>query len=218
MFVCKILTSALFVGYASAFRLSSRKYVTGVTIDMTTKAKSEYLITLLPGDGIGPEIVAATVPVLNAVGEKQGYKFKFQEADCGGIAIDRHNDPFPAVTLQMCQKSDSVLLGAVGGYKWDNNPRNLRPETGLLAMRKTLGLFANLRPAKVIPQLIDASTIKKEVIEGVDIMIVRELTGGIYFGQPKGIETNKDGVRYGYSTGAYTEPEVERIAKVGKLS
>ena len=213
MFTFQVLMTTLFVGLSSSFKLSSSRYFSGMKIEMATKAKSEYLITLLPGDGIGPEIVAATVPVLNAVGDKLNFKFKFQEADVGGIAIDRHNDPFPASTLEACRKSDSVLLGAVGGYKWDNNPRNLRPETGLLAMRKTLGLFANLRPAKVIPQLMDASTIKKEVIEGVDIMVVRELTGGIYFGTPKGIET-KDGVRYGYSTGSYTEPEVERITKV----
>jgi 3-isopropylmalate dehydrogenase len=144
-----------------------------------------------------------------------GFKFNFKEADIGGIAIDRHNDPFPDSSLSQCRSSDSVLLACIGGYKWDNNPRHLRPETGLLKMRKELGLFANLRPAKVLPQLIDASTLKKEVIEGVDIMVVRELTGGIYFGTPKGIETDPvTGIRKGFSTGVYTEPEIERIARI----
>lgn len=183
------------------------------TLNMATAAKSSYLITTLPGDGIGPEIVAATIPVLNAVAAKHGFKFSYQEGDIGGIAIDRQNDPFPTSTYDLCMKGDSILLGAVGGYKWDTNPRNMRPETGLLKMRSSLGLFANLRPAKVIPQLIDSSTLKREVIEGVDIMVVRELTGGIYFGTPKGIET-VNGVRRGFSTAVYTEPEIERITKV----
>ena len=144
-----------------------------------------------------------------------GFKFNFNEADIGGIAIDRHNDPFPDSSLAQCRSSDSILLASIGGYKWDNNPRHLRPETGLLKMRKELGLFANLRPAKVLPQLIDASTLKKEVIQGVDIMVVRELTGGIYFGTPKGIETDpKTGIRKGFSTGVYTEPEIARIARI----
>jgi 3-isopropylmalate dehydrogenase len=184
-----------------------------MSLRMVVQAKSEYLVTLLPGDGIGPEIITACLPSLKAVGAKNGFKFNFQEADVGGIAIDNHNDPFPDSTFKMCSTSDSVLLACIGGYKWDNNPRELRPETGLLKMRQSMGLFANLRPATVIPQLIDASTLKKEVIEGVDIMVVRELTGGIYFGEPKGI-IMKDGVRYGFSTGAYSEPEIERIARV----
>ena len=183
------------------------------SINMAVDKKDNYKITLLPGDGIGPEILNACVPVLDAIGKKNGFKFTFQEADIGGIAIDKHNDPFPDSALKMCRESDSVLLASIGGYKWDNNPRNLRPETGLLKMRKELGLFANLRPAKVIPQLIDASTLKREVIEGVDIMVVRELTGGIYFGTPKGIEV-VNGVRKGFSTAVYTEPEIERITKV----
>ena len=182
-------------------------------INMAVDKKDNYKITLLPGDGIGPEILNACVPVLDAIGKKNGFKFTFQEADIGGIAIDKHNDPFPDSALKMCRESDSVLLASIGGYKWDNNPRNLRPETGILKMRKELGLYANLRPAKVIPQLIDASTLKREVIEGVDIMVVRELTGGIYFGTPKGIEV-VNGVRKGFSTAVYTEPEIERITKV----
>ncbi len=188
----------------------------GSSLRMALSSKQkEYKVTLLPGDGIGPEIVAATTPVLDAVAAKNGFKISYTPADIGGIAIDNHNDPFPDSTLTACQSADSVLLGSIGGYKWDNNPRELRPETGLLKMRKSMGLFANLRPAKVIPQLIDASTLKREVIEGVDVMVVRELTGGIYFGTPKGIETDPaTGVRMGYSTGVYTEPEIERIARV----
>eukprot|EP01038_Epipyxis_sp_PR26KG_P009731 gene9731-13096_t len=181
---------------------------------MSVKKKDNYLITLLPGDGIGPEIIAATIPVLDAIANKNKFKLKYQEADIGGIAVDRHQDPFPQVSYESCINSDSVLLASIGGYKWDSNPRPLRPETGLLKMRKSMNLFCNLRPAKVIPQLIDASTLKKEVIEGVDIMVVRELTGGIYFGTPKGIETDSNGIRRGFSTGAYTEPEIVRIAKV----
>jgi len=182
-------------------------------LNMAVEIKNNYKITLLPGDGIGPEILNACIPVLEAIGKKNGFTFQFQEADIGGIAIDKHNDPFPDSALKMCKESDSVLLASIGGYKWDSNPRHLRPETGLLKMRKELGLYANLRPAKVIPQLIDASTLKREVIEGVDIMVVRELTGGIYFGTPKGIDM-VNGVRKGYSTAVYTEPEIERITKV----
>jgi 3-isopropylmalate dehydrogenase len=110
------------------------------------------------------------------------------DALIGGAAIDAKNDPFPDDSLQQCRNSDSVLLSCIGGYKWDKNPRELRPETGLLKMRKEMGLFANLRPAKVLPQLIDASTLKKEVVEGVDVMVVRELTGDVYFGTPKGVD------------------------------
>ena len=115
--------------------------------------KSEYKVTLLPGDGIGPEIVAATTPVLDTVATKNGFKFSFTTADIGGIAIDNHNDPFPDSTLKACQSADSVLLGSIGGYKWDNNPRELRPETGLLKMRKSMGLFANLRPCQGYPTI-----------------------------------------------------------------
>lgn len=182
---------------------------------MAVEAKDEYNVAVLRGDGIGPEIVEATLPVLSTVGRKGGFRFNFKEADIGGIAIDNHNDPFPKCSLEICKSSDSILLGAIGGCKWDSNPRDLRPESGLLKMRSSLGLFANLRPAKVLPQLIEASTLKREVIKGVDIMVVRELTGGIYFGTPKGIDTDPvNGIRRGYSTGVYTEPEVKRIAEV----
>ena len=211
-----LLTTAALLTTSSAFVPSSsrRATVSGRSLSMVVSKKDSYVITTLPGDGIGPEIVRATLPVLEAVAAKNGFKFSFREADIGGIAIDNHKDPFPEATHQSCKSADSILLGAIGGYKWDNNPRDMRPETGLLKMRKSLGLFANLRPAKVIPQLIDASTLKREIIEGVDIMVVRELTGGIYFGTPKGIDTDANGVRKGYSTAVYTEPEIERITRV----
>ena len=150
--------------------------------------KDSYSVTLLPGDGIGPEITAATKEVLATLCKKCGFEIELKEALIGGAAIDAKNDPFPQESLDQCLASDSVLLACIGGYKWDTNPRELRPETGLLKMRKEMGLFANLRPAKVLPQLLDASTLKREVVEGVDVMVVRELTGDVYFGTPKGID------------------------------
>lgn len=175
--------------------------------------KDSYDITLLPGDGIGPEISAATKKVLEALCAKAGFTMNLNEALIGGCAIDAVNDPFPEESLKQCLASDSVLLACIGGYKWDKNPRDLRPETGLLKMRKEMGLFANLRPAKVLPQLIDASTLKREVVEGVDVMVVRELTGDVYFGTPKGIDVI-DGQRVGYNNMIYSESEIERIARV----
>ena len=165
-------------------------------LDITTRRKpaspmsdhATFHIAVLPGDGIGPEITAATKVVLSALCTKSGFKMNLSEALIGGCAIDAVNDPFPDASLKQCLESDSVLLACIGGYKWDTNPRELRPETGLLKMRKEMGLFANLRPAKVLKQLIDASTLKREVVEGVDVMVVRELTGDVYFGLPKGID------------------------------
>ncbi|OKH19932.1 3-isopropylmalate dehydrogenase [[Limnothrix rosea] IAM M-220] len=174
----------------------------------------QYSITLLPGDGIGPEIITVAVDVLNSIGKKFDLEFKFTEALMGGAAIDATGDPLPAETLDICKKSDAVLFAAIGGYKWDNLPREKRPETGLLGLRAGLGLFANLRPATILPQLIDASSLKREVVEGVDIMVVRELTGGIYFGKPKGIAETETGDRRGFNTMVYDESEVDRIAKV----
>lgn len=173
-----------------------------------------YRITLLPGDGIGPEIMAIAVQVLKAVGERLHLSFEFQEALIGGAAIDATGEPLPASTLAACRDSDAVLLAAIGGPKWDNLPANLRPEAGLLGLRSGLELFANLRPAKILPQLIDASTLKREVVEGVDIMVVRELTGGLYFGQPKGIFVTESGEKRGVNTMAYTESEIDRIGRV----
>ncbi|NJR21994.1 MAG: 3-isopropylmalate dehydrogenase [Richelia sp. CSU_2_1] len=173
-----------------------------------------YRITLLPGDGIGPEIIAVAVDVLKIVGQQLDISFEFQSALIGGSAIDETGNPLPAETLEKCQNSDAVLLAAIGGYKWDNLPREQRPETGLLGLRAGLKLFANLRPATILPQLVDASSLKKEVVEGVDIMVVRELTGGIYFGKPKGIFETETGEKRGVNTMAYTESEIDRIGRV----
>jgi len=173
-----------------------------------------YRITLLPGDGIGPEIMAVAVDVLKVVGKQLNLSFEFQEVPIGGAAIDATGEPLPSATLETCRNSDAVLLAAIGGYKWDTLPAKLRPESGLLGLRAGLGLFANLRPAKILPQLIDASSLKREVVEGVDIMVVRELTGGIYFGQPRGIFATETGEKRGVNTMAYTESEIERIGRV----
>jgi 3-isopropylmalate dehydrogenase len=174
-----------------------------------------YRITLLPGDGIGPEIMAVAVEVLKVVAQQENFHLEFQTALIGGAAIEATGEPLPAATLATCRQSDSVLLAAIGGYQWDSLPRHLRPETGLLGLRAGLGLFANLRPAAVLPQLIDASSLKREIVEGVDMMVVRELTGGVYFGEPKGIFTTETGEKRGVNTMAYTESEIDRIAKVG---
>jgi len=174
----------------------------------------QYRITLLPGDGIGPEIIPVAVDALKAVGQQFDFTCEFQTALIGGAAIDETGSPLPEETLTMCKASDAVLLAAIGGYKWDNLPRSQRPETGLLGLRAGLELFANLRPATILPQLIDASTLKREVVEGVDIMVVRELTGGVYFGQPKGIFTTETGEQRGVNTMAYTVSEIDRIARV----
>ncbi|MFM2062607.1 MAG: hypothetical protein RLZZ507_2277 [Cyanobacteriota bacterium] len=173
-----------------------------------------YRITLLPGDGIGPEIMAVAVDVLKVVAKRFDINFDFQTALIGGAAIDETGEPLPSATLETCRSSDSVLLAAIGGYKWDSLPSDKRPEAGLLGLRAGLELFANLRPAKILPQLIDASTLKREVVEGVDIMVVRELTGGIYFGKPKGIFATETGERRGVNTMVYSESEIERIGRV----
>jgi 3-isopropylmalate dehydrogenase len=181
----------------------------------TTTMTQTYRITLLPGDGIGPEIMAVAVEVLKVVAKQENFSLEFQTALIGGAAIEATGEPLPAATLDACRQSDSVLLAAIGGYQWDNLPRHLRPETGLLGLRAGLGLFANLRPAAILPQLIDASSLKREIVEGVDMMVVRELTGGVYFGEPKGIFTTETGEKRGVNTMAYTESEIDRIAKVG---
>lgn len=173
----------------------------------------QFRITLLPGDGIGPEITAVAVDVLKAVGAKLDLQFDFTEVPIGGCAIDATGSPLPDETLETCHQSDAVLLAAIGGYKWDSLPRAQRPETGLLGLRAGLKLFANLRPATILPQLIDASSLKRDIIEGVDIMVVRELTGGIYFGQPRGI-FEADGDQRGVNTMAYTGTEIDRIGRV----
>ncbi len=170
-------------------------------------------ICVLPGDGIGPEIMAEAVRVLKAL----DLKFEMEEALLGGCAVDAAGNPYPEATQRLAQAADAVLLGAVGGPQWDTLPRELRPERGLLGIRKQLGLFANLRPAILYPELANASTLKPEVVAGLDILIVRELTGDIYFGQPRGIEVRDvDGQkqRYGFNTMHYTESEIRRILRV----
>lgn len=170
-------------------------------------------ILILPGDGIGPEITAQASRVLAAC-QAKGLDVDIEEALVGGAAYDAHGEPLPAVTLDKAKAADAILLGAVGGPKWDKlEDLSKRPEKGLLGLRKNLGLFGNLRPAILYPQLAEASSLKAEVVSGLDIMIVRELTGGIYFGQPRGIE-ERDGERVGFNTYVYSESEIERIGRV----
>jgi 3-isopropylmalate dehydrogenase len=170
-------------------------------------------ITLLPGDGIGPEVVAEGRKVLEAVAGQFGHSFSFSEALVGGIAIDRTGDPLPDDALAACRSADAVLLGAVGGPKWSDPGAPVRPEQGLLRLRKELGLFANLRPVKVVPALAGASTLRAEVVSQVDLVIVRELTGGLYFGQPQG-RRDHEGARAAVDTLCYTETEIERLMRV----
>ncbi len=170
-------------------------------------------IVILPGDGIGPEIIAEAVKVLDKVDEKFNVGFKFEEDQIGGAAIDKYGVPLANSTLDLCHAADAVLMGAVGGPKWDELDSSIRPEKGLLKIRYEMGLFANLRPAILYPQLADASTLKAEVVSGLDILIVRELTGGIYFGEPRGIRLLDDGQRQGYNTYVYSEKEIERIGR-----
>jgi 3-isopropylmalate dehydrogenase len=167
-------------------------------------------IVLLPGDGIGPEVVAAAVRVLKAIESKFGHTFSFSEELIGGCSIDKHGVALTDSALKACQAADAVLLGAVGGPKWDDPTAKERPEKGLLALRKGLGVFANLRPVKVYPNLTAASPLRPEKLAGVDMMVVRELTGGVYFGEPKGRET-VNGVTRAVDTMAYTDPEIRRI-------
>jgi len=174
-----------------------------------------FNVAVLPGDGIGPEIMGEAIKVLKAVGKKFNVEFVLAEALVGGASIDAYGNPLTDDVLKLALGSDAVMLGAVGGTKWEALDYSIRPERALLALRKELGLFANLRPAKIYNELIEASTLKAEVIEGVDLLVVRELTGGLYFGTPKGIEKLPDGTERGVNTMVYTTPEIERIAKVG---
>lgn len=171
-------------------------------------------IAVLPGDGIGPEVAAQAVKVLQAL-DSDGFRVEMEHATIGGAGYDAAGDPLPEATLKLARASDAILLGAVGGYQYDTLPRPMRPEQGLLRIRKELNLFANLRPAMLYPELADASTLKPEVVAGLDIMIVRELTGDLYFGQPRGIHVNEAGEREGYNTMRYAESEVRRVAHIG---
>ncbi|HSV89833.1 MAG TPA: 3-isopropylmalate dehydrogenase [Nitrospiraceae bacterium] len=171
-------------------------------------------IAVLAGDGVGREIIPEAVKVLKAIAEKFHHTFEFLSGDVGGQAIDKLGLPLPQESLTLAKHSGAVLLGAVGGPKWEGLEYSLRPERALLGLREHLGLYANLRPAKLYPVLADASTLKREVIEGIDILVVRELTGGIYFGKPKGIEKLPNGSERGINTEVYTTEEIQRIAKV----
>jgi len=171
-----------------------------------------HKILLINGDGIGPEIVGAAAAVLDALRDRYGLAYESEEALMGGCAFDAYGEPLPAVTLNAARAADAILLGAVGGPKWDQIERAKRPERGLLALRSGLDLFCNLRPAALFSALAEASALKPEVVDGLDIMIVRELTGDIYFGQPRGIETLADGSRVGRNTMIYSEAEIRRIA------
>ncbi|WP_297572846.1 3-isopropylmalate dehydrogenase [uncultured Deefgea sp.] len=170
-------------------------------------------VLILPGDGIGPEIVAQAKKVLTVL-KNDGLDLELQEAPLGGAAYDQYGSPYPEFTQKLAREADAILLGAVGGPQYDTLDRPLRPERGLLAIRKDLSLFANLRPAILYPELANASTLKPEVVSGLDILIVRELTGDIYFGQPRGIRVNEAGEREGFNTMLYAESEIRRIGHV----
>lgn len=166
-------------------------------------------ITVLPGDGVGPEVTTEAVACLSAVAERFGHQFHFQEALLGGAAVDATGDPLPAATLEACRNCEAVLLGAVGGPAWDQHPRDQRPESGLLRLRKALSLYANLRPVAVHPALEDASPLKPEIVRGTDLMFVRELSGGLYFGEPRSYSDEA-----AVNTLPYTRAEIERVARV----
>ncbi len=171
-----------------------------------------FRIAVLRGDGIGPEIVGETLRVLKKVEDLFGVSFEFEEGLIGGVAIDKTGDPLPEETLELCKRSDAILLGAVGGPKWDDLPTDRKPEKGLLRIRKDLDLYANLRPAKVWDPLIDASPLKPEVVRGTDMIVVRELTGDLYYGEPRGV-FEENGKRVGVNTMMYTEDEIRRVVR-----
>jgi 3-isopropylmalate dehydrogenase len=170
-------------------------------------------VAVLPGDGIGPEIINEAIRVMTCL-KKKGLALEWEEAPIGGAGYEQAGKPLPDATLALARAADAILLGAVGGPNYDTLPREVRPERGLLAIRKSLGLFANLRPALLYPELADASTLKTDIVSGLDLMIVRELTGDIYFGEPRGITTRTDGVREGVNTMRYDEHEIRRIGRV----
>jgi 3-isopropylmalate dehydrogenase len=173
-----------------------------------------YKIAVLPGDGIGPEVMGQGTRLLKQVAGLHGFTVELEEGIVGGASIDAHGRPLTDSVLKLAQESNAVLLGAMGGPKWDGLDYSIRPERALLALRQELGLFANLRPVKLFSALSSASTLKREVVEGTDLLVVRELTGGIYFGQPKGVTKLPDGTERGVNTEVYTTPEIERIAHV----
>ena len=172
-----------------------------------------YKIAVLAGDGIGPEIVAEAVKIIHCLQQDFGFDTELETAAIGGAGYDQSGKPLPDETLALCEQADAVLFGSIGGPQYDNLERELRPEKGLLDLRSSLTLFSNLRPAILYPQLADASSLKPDLVAGLDIMIVRELTGGIYFGQPRGIRELENGERQGFNTLVYAEHEIERIAR-----
>jgi 3-isopropylmalate dehydrogenase len=172
-----------------------------------------HKIAVLAGDGIGREVVPEAQKILEIVGKATGESFEFETGLCGGAAIDASGDPLPDSSLRLCEESDAILFGSVGGRKWDSLPQEQRPERGLLRIRKELDLFANLRPAKCFPMLVDTSPLKRSVVEGTDLMVVRELTGGLYFGEPRGREGFADGGERAVNTMSYTTREIERVAR-----
>ncbi|BBG99162.1 isopropylmalate dehydrogenase 2, partial [Prunus dulcis] len=209
MAACLQLNAKPFSPLLSPNPVSTRTRKLGRISCSAASPSKRHTITLLPGDGIGPKSspspgTFSTSPPLS----------KYQEVPVGGAALDLTGVPLPEETLLAAKQSDAVLLGAIGGYKWDKNEKHLKPETGLLKLREGLKVFANLRPATVLPQLVDASTLKREVAEGVDLMVVRELTGGIYFGKPRGFGTNENGEEIGFNTEVYAAYEIDRIARV----
>jgi len=176
---------------------------------------STYKIAVLPGDGIGPEVTPEAVKVLKTVARGSGRAFEFEEGIVGGAAIDAHGEPLPSATRKLCEEAQAILFGSVGGPQWDSEPHEKRPERGLLALRKDFDLYANLRPVSCFPMLVDASPLKRSVVEGTDFMVIRELTGGLYFGQPRGRERLPDGSERGVNTMAYTSKEIERVVRMG---
>lgn len=173
----------------------------------------EYRIAVLPGDGIGPEVVAEGVKVLRVIESLYDVQFALQEGIVGGAAIDATGNPLPDTTLELCQASDAVLFGAVGGPRWDELPQEQRPERGLLRLRQALDLYANLRPARLYSALADASTLRPEVVSGIDLLVVRELVSGIYFGEPRGIKVQGEG-EFGFNTMTYSSEEIRRVAQL----
>jgi 3-isopropylmalate dehydrogenase len=174
-----------------------------------------YRIAVLPGDGIGQEVIPEAERALTVVGKAIGAHFEFEHALVGGAAIDGTGRPLPPETLRLCEAADAILFGAVGGPRWDDAPHEQRPERGLLGLRKQLDLYANLRPAICFPMLVDASPLKASVVGGTDLMVIRELTGGLYFGEPRGVERAADGDARAVNTMVYTTREIERVARVG---
>jgi 3-isopropylmalate dehydrogenase len=182
---------------------------------LTPTPPASHRIAVLPGDGIGPEVTAEAVKVLKTVARQAGVSLELEEALVGGAAIDATGTPLPPQTLALCKQAKAIMFGSVGGPKWDDLPQEQKPERGLLGLRKELDLYANLRPAKTFPMLVDSSPLKRSVVEGTDLMVIRELTGGLYFGEPRGIEKFADGGARAINTMAYTSREIERIVRVG---